>query len=88
MENFQTLCIACHAKVTAEQHRRRTSEKLKLKKSLQRTIKKLQEQAERNKRRRTFYIEVKKLHYLQYEFSLWVESAYDCEVFKFKSYYL
>lgn len=55
MENFQTLCIACHAKVTAEQHRRRKHENEKLRKSLQKTIKEL---VERNKRRRKLHTEV------------------------------
>ncbi|KAG0605049.1 hypothetical protein M758_9G027500 [Ceratodon purpureus] len=52
LENFQTLCIACHAKVTAEQHRHRASENKKIRKELQRTKQKIRERSERDKRRR------------------------------------
>lgn len=56
LENFQTLCIACHAKVTAEQQRRRASENMKIRNALRRTKKKLLERSERDKRRRTMEV--------------------------------
>lgn len=53
LENLRTLCVVCHAKVTADQARRRRAEHLKTKKRLQMTIKKLFEKSQQNKRLRT-----------------------------------
>lgn len=53
LENLPTLCIICHWKVSAEQRRRRWSEQPNAKNGLQKTIMKLLEQPNRNKRIRT-----------------------------------
>lgn len=58
LENFQTLCIACHAEVTADQRRHRAAESLKTKLGLQKTMKKLKERSERVKRMRPFYTDL------------------------------
>jgi len=58
LENFRTLCIACYAKMTAEQHGQLTSKMLQLKKSLQRTIKKFQNHTASMKRKWTIDIKI------------------------------